>query len=351
MKTGVCFILAAAVLLVGAFEVPEVSAFGSSFGPQRWAFVLCRFADIPDTHFPPDELEDLVMAPGGVREYIEEASYGNMQIEEIVVKGWYDLPHERFYYVPRDLNGRGDGEVQFQKLAEDCTNAAGWDFSEFSVINLVFNAELDGAAHGGALFLVQDGVGQWYGATWLKSFCCSPTLCCSLPTILHEGGHALGLDHTFDSNSKWDPMGLGLDDHYIAHHKDKLGWITPERKYVHVLGSKQTIRLARLALPSVKGYLMGVIPVGPNEFYTLELRRRKGYDMRIPMEGVVLHYVNLEQDREGFDATAQVVVKNGGRNPNGPDAVWRKGESFVTSNGVTVSVVKEDKTGFTVKIE
>ena len=193
-------------------------------------------------------------------------------------------------------------------------------------------------------------------------------------TWAHEMGHALGLQHssgpygqddvafsptTYDSD--WDVMSSGgscmfpdpqygcVGAHTIAYHKDFLGWIPADRKYVALPNTTRTITLERLAQPGTEGYLMAQIPIGDSatEFYTVEARLFAGYDEEIPDEAVVIHKV----DTTLADRLAQVVDIDNNGDPNDDGAMWTVGEIFTdVENSLQVSIDAAYAGGYRVTI-
>ena len=341
--------------------------------PQPWVTILCRFADA--TQFTPhfvSHYERMMGSsePGSLGHYWREVSYGNIDLTGSIVVGWYDLPRPYSYYV-YDRDGDGEEDHNAQRTVEDCTAAADAEvfFPEFYGINLVFNFTIDGSSRGGSRTLTRDGRTKNYGVTWL-----------TWPgseyqdVWAHEMGHAFGLQHssgpygqddppssptTYDSD--WDVMSGGeffsyhyhpgyggsLGVHTIAYHKDFLGWIPPDRKYVAPPNSRSTITLDRLAQPNSEVYLMAQIPIGYSTFYTVESRLFAGYDDGIPNEAIVIHKVDTTRE----DRLAQVVDVDNNGNPNDEGAMWTLGEIFTDSkNGIQVSVDATYSTGFQVTI-
>ena len=186
-------------------------------------------------------------------------------------------------------------------------------------------------------------------------------------------GHAFGLLHssgpygqddpresptTYDS--QWDVMSGGqsfdpypgyghLGVHTIAYHKDFLGWIPANRKYVASPDTTRTITLERLALPGAEGYLMAQIPIGDSDtdFYTVEARLFTGYDDEIPDEAVVIHKVDTTLE----DRLAQVVDPDNNGDPNDEGAMWTVGEIFTDQeNSLQVSIDAAYSSGYRVTI-
>jgi N-acetylneuraminic acid mutarotase len=110
--------------------------------------------------------------------------------------------------------------------------------------------------------------------------------------------------------------------------------------------------LERLALPGSGNYLMAVIPMdnAPGLFYTVEARRRTGYDQGIPGEAVLLHTV--DPTRKTRPQPAEVVDPDNGAAAADSSAMWTPGETFTDpANGITVTVNAQTATGFQVTIK
>ena len=339
---------------------------------QAWVTILCRFGDATDvTPHPVSWYEGLLgSAYPGLEHYWREVSDGNIpDLSGSVVVGWYNLPRSRSYYV-YDKDGDGQEDADLNRATEDCTAVADTDafFPDFYGINMIFNQQLAGANQAGSRFMTLDEERGVWGVTWLERAGAE-----SQSVWAHEMGHALGLQHssgpygqddppfslsTYDSD--WDVMsgGYSLDPHpdyghlgvhTIAYHKDFLGWIPPDRKYVAAPNSIQTITLERSAQPGEEGYLMAQIPIGrsPTDFYTAEARLFAGYDDEIPDEAIVIHKIDTTRE----DRLAQVVDVDNNGDPNDAGAMWTVGEIFTDAeNNLQISINAAYDTGYRVTI-
>src|SRR5262249_3827692 len=186
-------------------------------------------------------------------------------------------------------------------------------------------------------------------------------------TVIHEMLHNWGLDHTVyltrdptaqvgsTNGSPWDPMGHepdGIPTDVNAYHKQRAGWLQPPRVLELSPGANLTVRIERLDQPTTSNdCLMVNIPISGAvaEYYTVEARRRTGYDSHIPEEGVVIHRVdestfNSVGSPPHFEKAAQCV-------PPPTKSCWSPGQTFSDAQaGIKIAVLEEDATGYKVQI-
>lgn len=316
-------------------------------GSRPWVTVMCKFADVPDE---PKALPYFQGMYGssfpGLDHYWREVSYGAIDLVGSTAVGWYTLPQPRSYYV-YDADNDGDEDLDWPRAANGCTAVADPDlyFPTYAGINLMFNAELDGHAWGGGWTLPWDGQLKYYSMTLEP-----PWAYGNVTVLSHEMGHGLGLPHSLDGcgyvyGNQWDVMsdnwtncGSLMDPTYgcvgqdtIAHHLDLLSWVPPERKASVGVGSHGSFVMEQLDLPESEGYLLVRIPIqgSGSHYYTVEVRRKAGYDRKLPAEGVIIHEVK--------DGVAHVVDVDGDCDDS--NAYFVAGQSFVdAANGIIVTV-------------
>ncbi len=328
-------------------------------GSQPFITIMCKFSDVTDQPNTLSYFQNMYSnVYPGLDNYWQEVSYLTANIAGSGAVGWYTLPHNHAYYAP-------GGVWDFAKSAADCTAAANAavDFTLYRGINLMFNAVLDSGdyAWGGSQCITLDGINKCWPMTWEP-----PWGYHDITVIAHEMGHAFGLPHssgqygqTYDNHwdvmsDDWSDCANATDATYgclgqqtISYHKDKLGWIPANKKFT--VTSSATITLEQLALPQTGNYLMAQIPIGGSttHFYTVEVRRKVGYDVKLPGQGVIIHDVNLTRL-----CPANVIDADGNKNTGDAGAIWTVGERFSdAANGIYVKVVSASATGFTVSIQ
>ena len=347
-----------ATLAVDSIEFPEgaaPAAITAVSGSQPWVSIMCKFADVSA------EPKNLVFFQNmfsssypGLDHYWREVSYNNVNIEGSDAYGWYTLPHPQSYYVVTDPNN----PMELSYLFADCVAAADADvyFPDFVGINLMLNDTFGSWAWGGGRTAVLDGMYKTWRVTWEP-----PWGYRNITVMSHEMGHGFGLPHscwdpgaTYDNSwdvmsNAWapsvvDPVYGRVGQHTITHHKDTiLGWLrTPERVDVGSGGST-TVRLERLALPDSPGPKMVKVPIAGSstKFYTVEGRRRTGYDLGLPGEAVIIHQVETTRNIDAY-----VQGTNGGTG-----AMWTLGELFLdAANDIGIAVTGTAGAGFEVAV-
>ena len=326
-------------------------------GAQPWVTVMCKFQDESDEPKPSAFFQNMYGSAYPLLDhYWREQSYNLISIAgSQAVTHWYTLPQPRAYYIP-------GGVADLPKLANDCTAAANAEvfYPAFVGINLMFNDDLDSYAWGGGHYMTLDGVSRLWYMTWEP-----PWGYRDLTVISHEMGHGFGLPHSAFNRSKvydnrWDVMSdtwtdcVNLRDptygclgqQTIAYHKDLEGWLAGRQTSVSP-GSQTTLTLEQLDLPATGGLLLAKVPInGTNRFYTVEVRRKVGYDVKLPGQAVILHLVDPYQS-----IPAQLVDLDGNTNTGDAGAQWLVGETFNDlANGIWIRIDQALPTSFVVTI-
>ncbi|MCU0501124.1 MAG: hypothetical protein MUC51_05050, partial [Anaerolineae bacterium] len=271
------------------------------------------------------------------------------------VVGWYTLPQPAAAYRTED-----GSDVDLYRLATDCTAAADADlhFPDYFGIGMAFNIDLRVSSRGGKVCLDLDDNPHCYGAFWLW-----PANSRNRAVAAHEMGHAFGLSHSttvdetehgdaWDVMSKegmwWpDPYFNPLPQHMIAYDKDLLGCIGADRKLIARAGT-QTVTLERLAQPGDGGYLLAQVPIAGSatHFYTVEARRRIGFDANLPGDAVVIHEVDTTRPMP-----AALVSRAAERDLQATASRWQVGQRFSDdAHSIAILVDAETATGFIVTV-
>ncbi len=329
-------------------------------GSQPWVSVMCNFPDRPASTKPLSYFTNMyASAKPGLDHYWREVSYDNINVLGSTAAGWYTLPQPRSYYVP-------GGSLNFGLIANDCTALADSliYYPGFIGINLMFNDIFDSVnnyAWGGSWTLNRDGVNRSYRMTWEP-----PWGYQSITVMSHEMGHGFGLPHTaYDNsyayNNQWDVMsdtwsncGNSSDptygcmgQHTISQQKDVLAWIPPGLRFIAGRGTYRILTLEQLALPTTANLRIIKVLIGgsTSHYYTIEARRKVGYDVKLPLEGVIIHETN-----PAWSIQTHIIDPTG--LPTGDaGAVWTPGETFLDApNGISVAVLSATPTGWVVRI-
>ncbi len=273
-----------------------------------WAIILCRFTDRPTVPQPPDYYEDLYTrhGTGGLADYWQDVSFGNLDLTGSKVFGWLTMSHSTSEVATLTFPGQRGVLVQWGR---DAAAAAGIDLTPFRQVLVVHNYGVDhGAAGNGIVIVHQD-----------------PAVC-EFGFISHEMGHGLDLPHSFSANPDfvygdgWDVMSFATTTFLFtlsfrgttgvatvglnARNLKALGVLEPSREWTATHPDfSETVVLDPLNQQQIgnHGHLVATVPPGAcspprpdGSTWTLEFRQRTGWDQAIPEDAVVLHQIRTD---------------------------------------------------------
>lgn len=374
--------------------------------PDRWAVLLCRFADSPTIRpFTRAEYNQAFNSdPQGHRRYFQEVSYGRVKIDADVYR-WrtigprsaypgsfltsgYDFLGELF----RVCTGKHNATVDFSQYEGiaiflddrqlDITDGTACQFGDTCTTNRRIG--VSGAAWIDWTAIKRDGATGWR-TIWMSN------LEEALNEVTdHELMHAYGATHSaaaadnpvqdecFDGSSgqpfcghPWDPMnaawlGLPADSHPLAAQKVfNLGWIDGARRCNVTTDGTQDFQLERLAKPRNNGRCLAItiqVPGATTAWYVVEARFPVGFERDssalfggggIPGAGVLISRICTGDD---FFCTHEPMVVGRDLNPQDGmidtgSAYWQAGESFTNYTGaIQVQVLSKGAGFYTVRV-
>lgn len=303
---------ACVVVLGGWLNVASARPFRGATAVQ---VVLCRTSNSGPAPRTVNDYQRLLFTPGtgGLADWWGDISYHNFSNAGSQVHGWYTMPKTT---------------AQFQALGR-------WD---------KVGACLDAArtAATGAFTVPADAIR--YVVTWPSVDLFGWAGGAFLPfdfdvgAVAHEGGHGIGLDHSFSNdpnyrNADWAAIGE-YDDPWdamswansfraattfgdapsglVLPHLDRLGWLPRSRIIVHGANgvADANYLIAASNVPQTPGALLVRVPFDPGDlfhYYTIELRRRVGWSSGIPADTVLIHEVKRNKDGSGKPIGPQIA--------------------------------------------
>lgn len=274
-----------------------------------WAILLCQFPDRPTLRPFLDYYQDLFTrnGTGGVCDYWRTVSFNSLDLTGSRVFGWFTMSHTSAEL--SQLNFPSQRSVPLQ-WGIDAARAGGVDLSGFRSILVVETAGTDhGAAGNGVLIIDQN-----------------PSLC-EFGFICHEMGHGFGLPHSFSANPDavygdgWDLMSFATSTFQFpiefrgargdatvginARNLQALNAVPPNRTWFPAAPDfSVALTLEPLNQPPIgnQGFLIAQIladstrPLRVGSSFTIECRRKAGWDRSIPENAVLIHEVRADRN-------------------------------------------------------
>src|SRR6266513_1458432 len=267
-----------------------------------WAIILCQFNDRPVIPQQSDYYVDLYTRNGlgGLCDYWREVSGNALDLTGSKVFGWFTMAHASTEL--NNLHFPGD-RWKLVQWGIDAAKANGVNLAPFKQVLTVHNFGIDHGFAGNGVIIAHN----------------TPTLC-EFGFISHEMGHGLGFPHSFAANPDmeygdgWDVMSfatttvqapitfrgtqgaatVGLN----ARNLDALGAVPLRRMWIpNSWDFSEQVSLDPLNQPPIgnHGYLVAKIvpnatrPMRPSgSSFTIECRRKAGWDRNIPNDTVLI---------------------------------------------------------------
>ena len=332
-------------MILEVTSVSLVSPIGAERPPTRTlegdkdvVVVMVRFKDIVNTRYTVADMTDMMFATqDSVNSLYYNTSYQKLNITG-KVEGWYDLAHDRDYYIdPTD-----DLKTNFTTLVQEAIDLSDTDidFDLYKGIIVVIN----GPWYRGL------GTDEWYADTDEES----PKKVMAavvgenpgdpdhvvMGRIAHEVGHQLSLKHvTPGYNNPFALMAKLLPGHLCAWSKMRsfTDWIPSANVQTVEPGAVVTYTVQPLEnIPTGGDVYVVKVPITGKLYYMIEVRQHIGYDVHMPDKGVIIYLVN--EDRPSpidlMDSKNVTATLN--------DAPWDVGESFINwTYGINITIDQE----------
>jgi len=281
-------------------------------GNRSFAILLCRFSDFADGLKSASFYQTAFdFQYPHIGHYWSEVSFGKLNIDSSQVYGWYTLPNPRASYF--DLAETNLTTQERTNLWNDCTAAA--------------DTQVDFTKHYGVILVFEDWpsskprYGNWLRRTlegqtriWGMAYLSANDFSHSLATVKHEMGHTFSMSHSLGPNgaayvNRWDIMSDTQSDcfvnpdandsnygcigqHPLAYHKYSVGWFSTEQVTTVHRGETTSVAINNheQSLPTDIQLVLLETAID-NKLYTIETRKRIGYDVKLPFSGVIIHTV------------------------------------------------------------
>jgi len=310
-------------------------------GTLSVATILVNFPDKTNVKTR-SEINTLIFTD--VNEYWKEVSYGKISLKGTTTSKWYTVQCTAAYYGedPETTAKRLGFIREAVAAADDELN-----FKDYGYIVIVHAGD-DQAKTGKASDLWSFGsIGTFNVETRDGTFAMGVSVVSEIDPVgpvAHEMGHNFGLldlwDYKYDFSGgypnggepfvgEWDLMGHGLwagngnnPTHLSSYSKIKLGWI-PDAQIQSVGIDDNNKEVTLQPLVSGKGYLTTKIMLTRTTYYLVEVRKKIGRDSHIPMEGVIVYYV--DETKGNGEGPLRVRSKT----PPYPDTgAWQTGDTY-----------------------
>ena len=227
---------------------------------------------------------------GSMHDYYFEQSYGNLKIEGKAFD-YVELSKKRMEY------NTGDRNVFFKEAMDKLLEREGKEaLKDFDGVFFIFAGGRMQVARG-SLYWPHKSQFGYNNKSWTYFICPEGgDRMANISVFCHEFGHMLGLPDLYarpeapgmEGVGIWSAManqaGNGRPQHFDAWSKEKLGWIKPIVVDPRV---KQKLILSPIN-ESSKDCVKVLVQPDASEYLLLENRKKKGFDVSLPAEGLLI---------------------------------------------------------------
>jgi len=350
-----------------AEDVQQLTAVtGTAYVPV----LLAKFSDTGANPYPRVNLQtELFTGPwptGTMREYYDEISYGNLDVQGTVYN-WVTVSNDDDYYSPDESCGRWEGARTDEFITETiAANDGAIDFGDYdndgpdgspnsgdddgyvdfiAIVHPEEGGECGGCEGAHNIWSHRSSLSNWAageyttndpraggGSIKIDDYVIQPALSCGggmieIGVFCHEFGHAFGLPDLYDTSSDeeapvtcttdssegvgyWCLMGSGpwnspeRPAHMCAWSKARLGWINPG---VVAFDLNNFPLLSSSDVPAA--YKLWTAGDPEDEYFLVEYRRQTGFDDQLKAPGVLIWHVDDTDGSQGDECHKRVDLE------------------------------------------
>ena len=233
---------------------------------------------------------------GSMADYYKELSYNAFKVEGKFV-GWYEVSKKRMDYTTGSGTSTKEKTALLTESLELFTKKAGKDaLKDFDGVFFIYAGGRVNTTRGGLYWPHRASVS--YGGRGVPYFIVQEggDTMNDISVFCHEFGHMLGLPDLYarpeqpgsEGVGQWCAMsnqiGGGRPQHFCAWSKEVLGWVKPT---VIDPSVRQKIILSPIEDDPTQCIKIKVRADG-SEYFLLEVRKKQGWDERLPGEGLLI---------------------------------------------------------------
>ncbi len=233
---------------------------------------------------------------GSMNDYYKELSYGTFKIEGKFV-GWYEVSKKRLDYSSGSGTSTKEKTNLLTEALELFVKKEGKDsLKDYDGVFFIYAGKRVDTTRGGLYWPHRANVS--YGGRSLPYFIVQEggDSMNDISVFCHEFGHMLGLPDLYarpeqpgsEGVGQWCAMsnqiGGGRPQHFSAWSKEVLGWVKPT---VIDPSVRQKLILAPIEDDPTQCFKIKIRPDN-SEYFLLEVRKKQGWDEKLPGEGLLV---------------------------------------------------------------